>query len=70
MIIPNINKTDICGKSGFYWDLREQKNGIKNQENVGTMLLESRSVPVQDDTYFQDFWPSDLCLGYGNKSRI
>jgi hypothetical protein len=41
-------------KSVIYCDLFE-KNAIKNQENGGIMLLESRSVPVQDEAYFQIF---------------
>jgi hypothetical protein len=29
----NITKKDIFGKSGFYWNLLENKNAIKNQRN-------------------------------------
>jgi hypothetical protein len=39
-----------------------------NPENGGIMLLESSSVPVQDEAYFENFWPSNLAsnisLGY------
>jgi hypothetical protein len=64
MIIPNITNKDIFQKSGINSVLPETKMQLKIRKNEGTMLLESRSVPVQDEAYFQDFWPSDICLGY------
>jgi hypothetical protein len=56
MIISNITKEDIFEKTGFYCDLFEKKkNAIENQDNGRIMLLESRSITVQDEAYFQHF---------------
>jgi hypothetical protein len=56
-------------KNGFYYDLFD-KNAMKKQENGGITLLESRSVPVQDEAYFQFFWPSNTCLDYSWQSCV
>jgi hypothetical protein len=54
MIIPNLTEKDIFEKGGIHWDFLE-KNAIENQENGGTMMLDSSSVPVEDEAYFQIF---------------
>jgi hypothetical protein len=52
MIISDLTEKDILVE---FIGISLKKNATKNQQNGGAMVLDSSSVPVKDETYFQIF---------------